>query len=116
MIFGNAERVARGLAPEAHRPRPGGIKLDATKLDELEQQTHRLATRTGDLFFLHRGCRYGVDFKFSEAPKVTKSMRIAIDDLHTLRGLALSNLAGVIVGRALYTGHMTVEEGLRALR
>jgi AraC family cel operon transcriptional repressor len=36
------------------KPRPGGIKLDATKLDELEQQTHRLATRTGDLFFLHR--------------------------------------------------------------
>ena len=34
-----------------------------------------------DLFFLHRGCRYGAEFKFSEAPKVTKSMRIAQNDL-----------------------------------
>lgn len=34
-----------------------------------------------DLFFMHRGRRYGVEFKFSEAPKVTRSMRIALDDL-----------------------------------
>lgn len=34
-----------------------------------------------DLFFLHRGRRYGVEFKFSEAPKVTKSMHIALNDL-----------------------------------
>ncbi len=34
-----------------------------------------------DLFFLHRGRRYGVEFKFSEAPKTTRSMRIALDDL-----------------------------------
>jgi AraC family cel operon transcriptional repressor len=34
--------------------RPGGIQLDTTKLDEIEQQAHRLATRSGDLFFLHR--------------------------------------------------------------
>jgi predicted AAA+ superfamily ATPase len=35
-----------------------------------------------DLFFLNQGRRYGVEFKFSEAPKVTKSMRIALNDLH----------------------------------
>lgn len=35
-------------------PRPGGIRLAAKELEELEQQTHRLATRTHDLFFLHR--------------------------------------------------------------
>jgi len=34
-----------------------------------------------DLLFLHRGRKYGVEFKFSEAPKVTRSMRIAIRDL-----------------------------------
>ncbi|MGA1864566.1 MAG: ATP-binding protein [bacterium] len=35
-----------------------------------------------DLFFLHKGRNYGVGVKFSEAPRVTKSMRIAIDDLN----------------------------------
>ena len=35
-----------------------------------------------DLFFQFRGRRYGVEFKFNEAPKVTKSMRIALNDLH----------------------------------
>lgn len=35
-----------------------------------------------DLFFLSRGKRYGVEIKFSEAPKVTKSMRIALNDLN----------------------------------
>ncbi|MGB5749208.1 MAG: ATP-binding protein [Desulfobacterales bacterium] len=34
-----------------------------------------------DLFFLHQGQRYGIEFKFNEAPKVTKSMRIAVKDL-----------------------------------
>ena len=42
------------------------------------------ATHNGaelDLFFLHQGHRYGVEVKFSEAPKVTRSMRINLDDL-----------------------------------
>jgi uncharacterized protein len=34
-----------------------------------------------DLFFIHRGKRYGVEMKFNEAPSATKSMRIAIQDL-----------------------------------
>ena len=34
-----------------------------------------------DLFFLHRGKRYGIEAKFSEAPKVTKSMNTALDSL-----------------------------------
>lgn len=34
-----------------------------------------------DLFFLHGGHRYGAEFKFSEAPRVTKSMHIALTDL-----------------------------------
>ena len=35
-----------------------------------------------DLFFLCKGQRFGVEFKFSEAPKVTKSMRVAVNDLN----------------------------------
>jgi hypothetical protein len=42
------------------------------------------ATHTGaelDLLFVHQGKRYGAEVKFSEAPSVTKSMRIALQDL-----------------------------------
>lgn len=42
------------------------------------------ATHSGaelDLFLLHAGKRYGVEAKFSEAPEVTRSMRIALNDL-----------------------------------
>jgi len=35
-----------------------------------------------DLMFMNRGQRYGVEFKFSEAPTATPSMRTAIDDLN----------------------------------
>ena len=34
-----------------------------------------------DLLFFHEGKRYGVEFKFNEAPKITKSMHIAVKDL-----------------------------------
>nr|MBF0223511.1 ATP-binding protein [Desulfobulbaceae bacterium] len=34
-----------------------------------------------DLFFFHGGKRYGVEFKFNEAPRGTKSMHIAVQDL-----------------------------------
>lgn len=34
-----------------------------------------------DFFFIRSGLRFGIEVKYSEAPKVTKSMRIAIDDL-----------------------------------
>ncbi len=43
------------------------------------------ATHNGaeiDLFFRHRGRRYAVEVKFNEAPKVTRSMRIALNDLN----------------------------------
>ncbi|HAO21693.1 MAG TPA: hypothetical protein DCQ37_15235 [Desulfobacteraceae bacterium] len=35
-----------------------------------------------DIFFLHGGKRYGVEIKFNEAPKITKSMRTALHDLN----------------------------------
>ena len=34
-----------------------------------------------DLVFSHRGRKLGVEIKFNEAPKITKSMRIALEDL-----------------------------------
>jgi len=34
-----------------------------------------------DLLIQHRGKRYGFEFKFSEAPTSSKSMRVALDDL-----------------------------------
>lgn len=43
------------------------------------------ATHNGveiNLFFPHRGRRYAVEVKFSEAPTVTRSMRIAMSDLN----------------------------------
>ena len=42
------------------------------------------ATHNGaelDLLFTHRGRRYGVEFKFNEAPGATRSMHVAIADL-----------------------------------
>ena len=48
-------------------------------------QSYFWATHSGaeiDLFFLHQGHRYGVAVKYNEAPPVTKSMRIALDNLN----------------------------------
>lgn len=42
------------------------------------------ATHSGaelDLFFLHRGQRYAIEVKFTETPKVTRSMQTALHDL-----------------------------------
>lgn len=34
-----------------------------------------------DLLVMHKGKRLGYEFKFSEAPQITKSMRVAMQDL-----------------------------------
>jgi len=49
-----------------------------------------------DLFFLKDGKRYGVEFKFNEAPKIGRSMHIALDDLN------LSHLYVVYPGKESY--------------
>jgi len=49
-----------------------------------------------DLFFLKDGKRYGVEFKFNEAPKISRSMHIALDDL------SLSHLYVVYPGKESY--------------
>jgi predicted AAA+ superfamily ATPase len=49
-----------------------------------------------DLMFLHNGNRYGMEVKFSEAPRVTPSMKIALKDL------ALSHLWIIYPGQYDY--------------
>jgi len=60
------------------------------------------ATHNGtevDLFFLSRGRRYAVEAKFSEAPKITRSLRSAFDDLD------LHHLWIIYPGRVSYPAH-----------
>ncbi len=42
-----------------------------------------------DLFFTHRGLRFGCEFKFNEAPRVTRSTHSAINDLKLQRVLVV---------------------------
>lgn len=52
-----------------------------------------------DLFFNHKGRRYGFEVKFNEAPKVSKSMRIVTEDLD------LDHLWIIYPGKAQYPAH-----------
>jgi hypothetical protein len=61
-----------------------GFALEQTLQVLKPPQVFFWATHNGaelDLFFLHRGRRYGIEFKFSEAPETTKSMHIALQSL-----------------------------------
>ncbi len=63
------------------------------------------ATHNGaeiDLFFLSKGRRYGVEAKFIEAPKVTRSMRIALEDLD------LHHLWIIYPGKVSYPAHKRI--------
>ena len=53
-------------------------------LDRGEMEVYSWATHTGaelDLFFQHAGANWGVEFKFQDAPKLSRSMRICTQDL-----------------------------------
>jgi len=52
-----------------------------------------------DMFFFSRGKRFGVECKFNEAPKVTKSMHSALDDL------SLTHLWVIYPGTVRYPAH-----------
>jgi predicted AAA+ superfamily ATPase len=56
--------------------------------------THRGAEL--DLLLTHRGKRHGFEIKFNEAPKITRSMKIALNDL------TLEHLWVVYPGREIY--------------
>jgi predicted AAA+ superfamily ATPase len=55
-----------------------------------------------DLFFFHRGKRYGIEFKFNEAPGVTKSMNTALKDLY------LNHIWIIYPGQHRYPVHMKI--------
>ncbi len=62
-----------------------GFALEQTLLTVKPAQAFFWSTYSGaelDLFFLHKGRRYGIEFKFNEAPAVTKSMRTALETLN----------------------------------
>ena len=78
--------------PDRHvllgHPRVGasweGFAIEQVLLALNPSEAYFWATHTGaelDLFFTLRGRRVGVECKFSEAPAITRSMRIALDDL-----------------------------------
>jgi predicted AAA+ superfamily ATPase len=61
-----------------------GFALEQVVLTVRPPEVYFWATHSGaelDLFFMRGGKRYGVEFKYSEAPRITKSMRVAIRDL-----------------------------------
>lgn len=66
------------------------------------QEVYFWATQGGaelDLLFFSGGRRFGVEFKFNEAPKVTKSMQSALTDL------TLAHLWVVYPGTVRYAAH-----------
>jgi predicted AAA+ superfamily ATPase len=63
------------------------------------------ATHSGaeiDLFFLTHGRRLAIEVKFNEAPHVTRSMRMALDDL------GLDHLWIIYPGQHVYPVHARI--------
>lgn len=61
-----------------------GYALEQVLQTVRPSQAYFWATHNGaeiDLVFPYHGKKFGVEVKFSEAPKITKSMRIALSDL-----------------------------------
>jgi len=79
-----------------------GFALEQTMSILRPADAYFWATYSGaelDLLFFNHGRRYGVEFKFSETPKVTRSMHSALDDL------CLDHLWVVYPGRHAYPAH-----------
>ena len=84
-----------------------GASWEGFALEQVLQAAHPAAayvwaTHGGaevDLFFLQRGRRLGVEVKFSEAPRITPSMRAALEDLR------LDHLWVVYPGQHIYSVH-----------
>ena len=61
-----------------------GFALEQTLAAIRPDEAYFWSTHGGaevDLFFVHKGHRFGIEFKLTDAPKVTRSMRIALKDL-----------------------------------
>ena len=52
-----------------------------------------------DLFFIVNGRRYGVEMKYAEAPRLTRSMQTAVEDL------SLDHLWVIYPGEHAYEAH-----------
>jgi predicted AAA+ superfamily ATPase len=60
------------------------MEVTAQALGKREEELYYWRTHTGsevDLFWTHHGKNWAVEFKYDDAPKITKSMHSAIDDL-----------------------------------
>ena len=61
-----------------------GFGLEQTLIAHGQHQSYFYRTQRGaelDLLLVRRGRRWGFEFKCTDAPRTTKSMRIAISDL-----------------------------------
>ena len=61
-----------------------GFALEQTLIAHGQRDAYFYATQRGaelDLLLLRRGRKWGFEFKCTDAPKTTKSMHIALDDL-----------------------------------
>ena len=61
-----------------------GFALEQTLIAHGERQAYFYGTQRGaelDLMLLRRGRRWGFEFKCTDAPRTTKSMRIVMEDL-----------------------------------
>ncbi len=79
--------IAQMLELRSH-PRYGasweGFALEQTLIAHGERDAYFYATQSGaelDLLLLRRGQRWGLEFKCTDAPKTSKSMRVALADL-----------------------------------
>jgi hypothetical protein len=61
-----------------------GFALEQTLIAQGDRDAYFYGTQRGaelDLLLLRRGLRWGFEFKCTDAPKTTKSMHIALEDL-----------------------------------
>jgi predicted AAA+ superfamily ATPase len=64
------------------------LECVARTLSKEDQSLYFWHTHAGaelDLFWQHGGKNWGVEFKYADAPRLTKSMKAAMDDLHLER-------------------------------
>lgn len=85
-----------------------GFALDCVwrSVGKADDQAYFWATHSGaevDLFWQHDGASWACEFKYSDAPTLTKSMRSALDTLH------LQQLWVIYPGSARYAIHEQVE-------
>ena len=65
-----------------------GFVLEQAILSVGERNAFYWATQAGaelDLLFMHAGRRYGVEVKYSDAPRLSRSMQVAMEDLRLTR-------------------------------